>query len=612
MDGYFGKYLDVNLTSEVIEEYRIPDNWIRNYLGGRGIGIRILLEEMVGDENPLGPDNLLIFATGPLQGTGVPGAGRHVVISKSPKTGSVNDSYAGGFFAHELANSGYDGVIFRGMAYSPVYLAIDDYGPRLEDAEDLWGEETADVDEELKNKHDGGKTATIGIAGENLVKFSCIIHDKNRAAGRPGFGAVMGSKKLKAILVKGSENTPIHDEEELQKAQKELVQNLEKSSSIEWGKYGTTGGLGALNEKGLLPTKNFQKGVFDEYEKIEGETMFDSIITERDNCIGCPVKCKRVVKTEFAGEEVKEKYGGPEYETLSAFGSLCMNSDLASIALANQKCNKYGLDTISTGNTIAFLMEASEKDLIEEDIEWGDSEKIVELIDEIARRKGLGEMVAEGIDEFAEEIEADFAVTSKGLEIPMHDPRGKKGLGISYATSPRGGTHMEGFHDDFREESPEIGVNSLADRFSWQGKPYATKRFEDLQSFLNSCVFCAFTANYAGENYNAHLIRRMVNATTGMNIGPGQMLDIGERNFNLLRIYSAREGYTRNKDKLPKRLRKALPRGASSDSPIPEDKIQEAIDKYYELRGWEEKGPTAEKLKSIGMREIVKHINKWF
>ncbi|KXA94160.1 hypothetical protein AKJ65_05215 [candidate division MSBL1 archaeon SCGC-AAA259E19] len=608
MDGYFGRYLDVDLSDEIIEEYETPEKWIRNYLGGRGTGIRILLEEMDGDEDPLGPNNIMIFATGPLQGTGVPGAGRHVVVSKSPKTESVSDSYAGGFFAHELANSGYDGVILRGMADSPVYLVIDENGPGLEDAEELWGEETADVDGKLKARHDGGRVATIGIAGENLVKFSCIINDKNRAAGRPGFGAVMGSKKLKAVLVKGFENKPIYNEEKLRKTQKEFVENLKESSSIEWGKYGTASGLGALNERGILPTKNFQKGVFDKHEKIEGETLFNEIITERDNCTGCPVRCKRVVRTEFAGEEVEEKYGGPEYETLSAFGSLCMNSDLTSIALANQKCNKYGLDTISTGNTIAFLMEASEKNLLEEDIKWGDSEKIVELVDEIAHREGLGKTVAEGIVEFAEEIEADFAVTSKGQEIPMHDPRGKKGLGISYAISPRGGTHMEGFHDDFREESPEIGVYSLSDRFSWQGKPYATKRFEDFQSFLNSCIFCAFTTNYAGENYNGHLIRRMVNATTGMNIGPGQMLDIGERNFNLLRIHSRREGYTRSNDKLPKRLREALPKGPSSDSPIPKDKMQEAIDEYYKLRGWEAKGPTSDTLRSLGMGEVIESI----
>jgi len=391
MEGCFGKYLKVDLSNDSLEDYEIPEKWMQDYLGGRGIGARILLEEMSGGEDPLGQKNILIFATGPLQGTRIPGSGRHVVISKSPKTGSVSDSYAGGFFAHELATTGYDGIMIQGSADSPVYISIDENGPSINGAEDLWGEEVAVIDEKLKERHDGGRVAAIGKAGENLVKFSCIINDRNRAAGRPGFGAVMGSKKLKAILAKGTRDLPIKDQKLLNEKKMEFFEQLDESGTIEWGKYGTTGIVEPLDEMGILPTKNFQEGVFDEAENIDGTTLHEMVLKGRDNCTACPVKCKRIVQTEFAGEEVEKRYGGPEYETIAAFGSLCLNSNISSIALANQKCNKYGLDTISAGDTIAFLMEASEKGLIDEDIEWGDPEIIIDLIDKIANREGIGD-----------------------------------------------------------------------------------------------------------------------------------------------------------------------------------------------------------------------------
>jgi len=608
MEGCFGRYLKVDLTDHSLEDYDIPDSWLKKYIGGRGIGARILLEEMNGGEDPLGPKNTLIFATGPLQGTRVPGAGRHVVLSKSPKTGSVSDSYAGGFFAHELANTGYDGIVIKGKSDSPVYLSLDEEGPSIEDAEDLWGKGVADVDEELKERHDGGRVSAIGKAGENLVKFACIINDRNRAAGRPGFGAVMGSKNLKAILAKGTEEINFQDEDLLKEKKKEFFDQLQESGAVEWGKYGTTGGVEPLDELGILPTKNFQKGVFDEAEKIDGTTLYDTVLKERDNCTACPVRCKRVVDTEFAGEKVEERYGGPEYETIAAFGSLCLNSDLSSITLANQRCNRYGLDTISTGDTIAFLMEASERGLIEQDIEWGDPEVIIDLIDKIANREGIGDSVAEGMDEFAAEIGADFAVTSKGQEIPMHEPRGKRGLGLSYATSPRGGTHNEGFHDTGAEDIPELGVEDISDRFSFEGKAEAVKVFEDIRSFVNSSVLCIFVVSQSGEDYNLPLIREITEAVTGLEIDAEEMQKIGERNYNLLKIHSAREGYTRKEDGLPQRLKEPLKEGESAEQPIPEDELQKTIDEYYEKRDWTDKGPTSEKLRSLDIGELERYI----
>ncbi len=612
MDGFFGKFLDVDLSKETITDYKIPNNWIEKYLGGRGIGARILLEETKGREDPLGPENILIFGTGPLQGTRTAGAGRHVVMSISPKTKSISDSYAGGFFAQELGTSGYDGIIVRGQAKSPKYLALIDGEANIQNANDLWSEPVGVVDNRLKEEYEGGKVSAIGIAGENLVKFSCIINDRNRAAGRPGFGAVMGSKKLKAIIVKGSSEKPLFDEKALKKARSNLVSKLIKSPVKSWGKYGTTGTLLGLNELGILPTKNFQKGFFDNAEDISGEAMFEKIQVNRDSCTGCPVRCKHIVKTEFEGEKVKEEYGGPEYETLAAFGSLCLNNNLKSIALANQKCNMYGLDTISTGNTIAFTMEATEKGLIDDGIDWGNSGKILEIIEKIAKKEGIGKRLAKGIDELAEELEADFAMQVKGQEIPMHEPRGKKALAISYSVSPRGANHMEILHDTINNHPSELPIKGSINRLDIEKKPFYCKIYEDLVSFTNSSIQCAFTSWIAHRNaaYTYPEIRKAIEAATGMEINSEKMLIIGERNFNLLKILAMRSKISRKEDKLPNRFEEPLQEGASSGESIPNKKLKEKIEEYYKIRGWDNFGPTEEKLEELGIGNLGSHLKR--
>ncbi|KXA91509.1 hypothetical protein AKJ57_01060, partial [candidate division MSBL1 archaeon SCGC-AAA259A05] len=419
-------------------------------------------------------------------------------------------------------------------------------------------------------------------------------------------------KKLKAVFIKGGPGKTMADQKKFDEAKKKAIQDLDQV--IEWGKYGTTAVLGALDQSGVLPTKNFQEGVFDEHEKIMGETMYDEILTERDNCTACPVRCKRIVNTDFLGEEVEERYGGPEYETLASFGSLCMNDDLDVIALANQKCNAYGLDTISAGVTIAFVMEASEKGLIDEDYEWGDGEDIIELIEKIAHKEGIGKDLARGIDKFADEIGADFDMQVKGQEIPMHEPRGKSALAVSYSASPRGANHMEIIHDTFGEHPPEMKefFDEPADRFDLEAKSKYCSIYENLISFTNSLVYCAFhgwVAYFRGGTWTYPEIRDLLEGATGVSLDAEDMLEIGERNFNLLKILLAREGVTREDDGLPDRFFEALPRGASSDNPIPEDKLNEVIDEYYELRGWNEKGPTEEKLRELGMEDVIEYID---
>lgn len=609
MKGVFGRYLWVDLSAGRVEEKEIPERWYELHLGGRGMAARLLLEHVRPGTDPFAPENALVFATGPLQGTGLAGAGRHVVMAVSPKTRSIADSYVGGFLGHELGRSGYDGIFITGKAPEPVYLLLFEGKAELRPARDLWGRFTADVERELQRRHPGVRVAAIGPAGEKLVVQACIIHDRNRAAGRPGLGAVMGAKLLKAVAVKGHTEKTLAEPEKFARARAEFARELlADEGTVRFGEYGTARGLTWLSEMGILPTKNFQEGVFDLAQEIGGETLKNTILVDRDTCAGCPIRCKRVVRTEFLGREVLPEYGGPEYETLAALGSLCLVSDLRAIALANQLCNAYGLDTISVGVAVAALMEASEKGLIPERIPWGDGEALVAWVERIARREGLGDEIANGLEAWARKVGVDFALTIKGVEVPMHEPRGKVGLGLSYALSPRGATHLEGLHDTMLEQdapTPELGVNSRYDRFALAGKARLVVLYEDLRSFVNSLVMCVFTTRETGPRYNFPRIRELLGYATGLELGPQDMLTLGARNFALLRLYSGLCGYTKKDDRLPRRLHEPLPRGASAGRPIDPELFQKEIEEYYRLRGWDERGPTPDTLRALGLGELV-------
>jgi len=606
MYGIFGRYLDVDLSVGAIQEYEIPTRWQELHLGGRGIAARVLLKELSGKEDPLSPENILIFATGPLQGTELLGAGRHLVMGISPKTGSVCGSYTGGYLGHELGRSGYDGILLRGTAAEPVYLTLIDGVAQIHPATDLWGKGTGKTETALKERHPGGCVASIGIAGEKLVQMACIIHDRSRAAGRPGLGAVMGSKRLKAILVQGNEEKPLYDRERFKKERAQYAKLVLDDGMKHFSKYGTAAGVTWLSEMGILPTRNFQEGVFDHAESIGGDKLHDTILVGREGCTGCPIRCKRVVKTSFAKREVLPEFGGPEYETIAAFGSLCLNDNLDAICLANQLCNDYGIDTISAGVAIAFLMEASEKGLIDEEIPWGDGEAIVSLIDQIAQREGIGDRIACGLEAFADELGSDFHMTIKGMEIPMHEPRGKQGLGISYATSPRGATHLEGMHDTMlTAPTSELGVDHAYDRFTLTDKPGVTKTYEDLRSFENSLILCVFTVRETGEHYTLPQIRSLLEAATGIGLSPVKMLEIGERNYALLRLHAARAGYTMDGDGLPIRFSQPLSSGASADHPIRAEAMRTAIEVYYQERGYDQLGPTDKTLRRLDLEDCI-------
>ena len=608
MNASFGRYLDVDLSTGGIRDYEIPKSWAERHLGGRGIGARLLLDLLTGREAALSPKNVLVFATGPFQGTGLLGAGRHVVMGISPKTGSVADSYVGGYLGHELGRSGYDGILLRGKASAPIYLTLIDGAAKLHPARDVWGKGTGETETILKARHPGGRVASIGIAGENLVQMACIIHDRSRAAGRPGFGAVMGSKLLKAIVVRGNTEKSLHDRARFARERAQYAELSLEPAMKRFGEYGTAAAVASLSELGLLPTKNFQEGVFDQAAAIDGVRLHDTILVGRETCAACAVRCKRVVKTRFGSEEVFPEFGGPEYETIAAFGSLCLVSDLAAIALANQRCNDYGVDTISAGVAAAFLMEASERGLVTERMSWGDGRAIVALVDAIARREGIGDRIAEGLERFAASLGVDFAMTIKGVEIPMHEPRGKQGLGISYATSPRGAAHMEGMHDTMLEtDAPaaELGVDRRYDRFTLADKPAVAKMYEDLRSFENSLVLCAFTSRPMGKAYRYPAIRSLLEAATGISLAPQGMLEVGERNYALMRVHRGRAGYTTDEDALPGRFAEPLPRGASAGHPISKEEMARAIAAYYERRGYDRLGPTDATLARLDLLDCV-------
>ena len=605
MDGLFGKLLDVDLTTGRTGEYRVPDNWQRLYLGGKGLAARILLKEHKRSD-PLSRSNVLIYMTGPLVGQAVGGSGRHVVVTHSPLTNFFGEAYCGGFFGTELKKTGYDGLIFRGMASEPSYLTVLEGSAELHGASELWGKTSGETEDWLRGKHGRDvRVSCIGPAGENQVRFAAIISDRNRANARCGVGAVMGSKNLKAVAVKGNLKPLVHDQKAFEEARKEYTKSLTTEDMQSFGKLGTAGGVESLDHMGILPTKNFQAGSFAGASRISGQRMHDTILSDRDTCSSCPVRCKRVVQTEAGGKKVTPDYGGPEYETVAAFGSLQLNDKLEWIALANQLCNAYGLDTISAGSVIAFAMEASEQGLIEDDIPWGDCEKVCELIEKIAHRKGIGDILAGGVKSVSEWAGGqEYAMHVKGLEVAMHEPRGKKGLGLSYAVSPRGASHMEGFHDTqiTKVPAPDIGVNTTMNRFAMEGKADVLKKFEDARSFVNSLVLCVFDVDESADGANLHLVRRMTAAATGLRMEREDMMKVGERVFNLARMFAVRMGVTRQDDNLPSRFKnQALPYKDRSER-ISQQELDSAIEAYYDVRGWDSQGkPTANHLKSIGV-----------
>ncbi len=622
MLGYMGKILRVDLTDGRITEQPLEEPVARAFLGGRGLGAKILFDELKPGLDPLGPENKLVVATGVAAGIPFGGNCRYVLMAKSPLTGIWGETNASGFFGPELRFAGFDAIVIEGQAENPVYLWIHNGKAELRDAAHLWGKITGETETLIRAelKDDKIRVASIGPGGENLVRFACVLSDFHHASGRTGMGAVMGAKKLKAIAVRGTQKLPLADREKIielsKQANKEVWEGAYEDLLY---KYGSDGDLDDLHASGRLPTKNFQRGTFEGYENLTGETMAETILVRRDPCFACPVSCNQVVAAEEP-YAVDPAYGGPEYETAAALGSLCMNDDLVAVSKANELCNKYSIDTISTGVAIAFAMECYEKGLITKedtgglDLAWGNPDAVVQLTEKIARREGIGDLLAEGVKRAAEKIgkgaEA-FAIHIKGQEVPMHEPRGKKGLALSYATSNRGGCHLQAEHDDFFEDPnwllPEIGLDKTVDRLDMgKDKARMVMALGNMKALYDSLSVCMYAAWPEG-GVRLETTKDIVAAATGWDVSLSELITVGERAFNLCRAFNVREGISRKDDVLPARLMEALSDGLYKGQTIPQDDFDQMLDYYYELRGWDKETgiPTRAKLTELGLGYVA-------
>ena len=609
--GYMGKFLRVDLTNQKLRDETIPENILRTWIGGRGLGVYLALKEIDPKVDPLSPENKVFILTGPLTGTAAPESGRWCSVTKAPLTGTIHDSQSGGKWGPELKFAGYDGIIIEGASEKPVYLWIHDGKAELRDAKHLWGKDThATTDmicEELGDENI--KVLCIGPAGENLVKFACMINDKGRAAGRGGHGAVLGSKKLKAIAVRGTMRPPIVDEEKFREAVRANVDKLKKHPVTGEGlpKYGTAILVNIINKHGVLPTRNFQTGVHPTAEKYSGETIAEKTLIRKVPCWGCIIGCGRYTRipkeSPFAGEG-----DGPEYETLWAFGAQTGTDNLEAISKANFLCNELGLDTISMGHVIGTLMELYERGRIPDEKlrgvvpTWGNAGAIVELTWRTAYRSGIGDDLAEGAKRLAEKYGApEVAMVVRGQELPAYDPRGAQGHGLGYATSNRGGCHLRAYMI-----APEVlGAPQLVDRFETKGKPQLVKEFQDGFAVVDSLILCKFNTFATWlEDWIP-----MLAGATGWDITIEELKTVGERIYNAERVFNILAfGDGREYDTLPKRLlEEPMPEGPAKGKVV---KLEEMLDEYYKIRGWKDGRPTREKLEQLGLKELADKLEE--
>lgn len=605
---YAGKILRVNLTTGKISEEPLKEDLVKAFVGGRGLGAKYLFDEISPGIDPLSPENILIFMTGPLNGLPVPCAGKHVVISKSPATNTFLDCYAGGFFGVELKFTGFDGIIIHGKAEKLSYLLITDGKAEIRSAEHLKGKPVDEVTNILRedNKIDDLSVAAIGPAGENLVRMACITNDLYHQAARGGIGAVMGSKNLKAIAVKGTKDLNVPDMDKFLEVAEEAIVEAIKNPEHEWALLGGTPEIVDLSQEvDVLPTKNFQYGEFEKASEINWNAIKKKIFIKKVACFSCPLGCRNLVEVRegpFKGTVLE----GPEYETLALTGSNCGISDLNAIAKFNLLCDFLGLDTISTGNVVAFAMECYEKGLITKEdtggleLTFGNVDAYIKMPELIARREGIGAILADGVKIAAEKIDKGaekYAVHVKGLEYPGYDPRGSIGMALAYATADRGACHLRSWviaKEAFGDLDP----------FTTEGKAAEVIDDQDRNSIKWSLILCDFyAADYA-------IMVKLLSAATGIQYSENELKLMGERIWNLTRAFNIREGFTRKDDTLPPRImEESLPTGKAKGRRVTKEDFEKMLDEYYKLRGWTKDGiPTLEKLKQLGLNDVAEKL----
>jgi len=621
--GYNGKILHVNLSTLKIKIEEPDEVFYRTYLGGGGIASYYLLKNLRPGTDPLGPENVLVFASNIISGLPIAGMTRYTVAAKSPLTGAFGEAEAGGFWGPELKFSGFDAVVITGKAAKPSYLWIHDGKVELRSAEKVWGLETGPAQEKIRGevKDKRARVALIGPAGEKLVRFACVVNELKHANGRTGMGAVMGSKNLKAIAVRGTNKLEVKDLEKFHELSNYLAQLIgQHGPNKVLRKLGTSNLVMALNTQGILPTRNFHTGIFAGAEKISGEKMTETILKSEEGCYACAVRCKRAVEVLSGPYATTSLYGGPEYETLSSLGSLLCIEDLAAIAKGNELCNRYALDTISTGVAIGFAMECYENGILTKadtegiEFSFGNPEAMLKGIEWIAfRKKGLGDLLADGVKSAAQKIgkgAEKYALHIKGQELPMHDPRGKTGQGLSFAVSPTGADHIEAPHDTpFAAPGPMLGriapLGLLEAVPTLDFGPKKVRNYTYLQfvwSLYNSLGVCNFAAGPVWALPLNKLVE-VVSAVTGWETSLWELLKVGERTVTMARVFNLREGFGRKDDTLPDRLFEPLESGPLQGKAIDRKEFEEALTLYYEAMGWDPKDgvPTRGKLAELNL-----------
>jgi aldehyde:ferredoxin oxidoreductase len=603
------RVVGIDLTSRTTREIDISEEDRRFYLGGKGLALKLLFDTIQEGVDPLSPDNILIMMSGPTAGTAAPAGGRFAVVGKSPLTGIFASSYSGGRFGLSLKRAGYDGIMITGRADSPVYVKVDNGAVSIEDATSLWGMDTYDLQEARK---DEGDWAVIGPAGENLVKFAVIAAGK-RIAGRCGLGTVMGSKNLKGVVARGNRKIVPGNPDGFKRAVQIALRKVHSHdmTGTRLPQLGTPQGVMIYGLSGIMAVRNYGRSRFEEIEQLSGERIRDEHFVRNSGCVGCPIQCGRV--GSFDGEEMIS----PEYETIALMGSNLMIGDISQIARWNEKLNRLGMDTISTGNTIGFAMELTERGLIGSNLSFGNPDGIDEMIENIAYRRGLGNDLAEGVKRLSEKYGgSEFAIHVKGLEMAAYDPRGCTGQGLGYATANCGASHLSG-------STHAIEVGSYLSQHGTKGKAHFVKLLQDLFDVLNSSIFCIQTPypfleeNFAYKYTPMPLMRLLmrnlpsiaVNTTDlsdycalmsgllGYRIKRNEFYEIGERIFNLERYMNCREGIGRSDDKLPDRILKEV-----REDGWPPVELEKMLDQYYALRGWDNSGrPKPEVLERFGI-----------
>ncbi len=604
----------IDLSNGSIVKEEIGTEELHHYFGARGLNISILQNELPSGIDPLSPDNILCLGTGAFTGSSVPSSGRYNVTTKSPASGMLGDANSGGFWGPELKYSGFTQLVITGKSPKPVYIYIDSNHVSIRDASHLWGQSVWETEKILRKEcgDEAVQISSIGQGGENLVPFAAVMNNLSRAAGRTGIGAVMGSKNLKAIAVRGTKAVTVHDSGLLMELNKKLLKLMYESPSFApRSTFGTSMLVELYNKMGVLPTKNLQSTVYEDADKISGQVLIDKYVVKPKACFGCPVHCSHYYKIEsgpYAGTEGE----GPEFETMCAFGSRCGNNNLEAILAANNLCNQYGLDTISTGGVIAFAMECWEKNFLTEkdtggiDLSWGNHESMLDLIHKIAFREGFGKQLAQGVAALSRQIPGseDFALHIKGVETPQQGIRGLKSWGLGWAVSSRGADHCRAFPLAETTWTPEeaeklFGTPKAADRFSYDGKPEMVKWYEEYSAMGDAMGMCRIAQ--LGLNMPLDLLAEITYAVTGLDFGEQGIMEIGERIVQTERVFNLQHGLDPTDDRLPTRyVKEKVAAGPSAGETYD---LEGVLKRYYDLRQWDRKTgwPAETVLKRLGI-----------